>query len=358
MFISAAMARAVVVEVERRGHGTEALLRAAGLERDPTADSTEGLRWSVFERVIRAATALTQDQALGLAVGQHTSTTALHALGLALMSSLTVRDAFAHLCRYGALVAEGIAWSLEEDEDSAVFGYACSRAEEASEGDDSARFAAELAITLTARIARELVAEARPEQILLQCARPSYAARYEEVFGCPIHFLQTRNALVMPRGVLDRTQPHADARVSSMMCELAESRLQEATRAGSLTERVRRALRYQRSLASIDFDKLAARWELNRGMLYRRLANEGSSVAKLVDDARCMRALDELRDPQREVKCIAEELGYSEISAFHRAFKRWTGTTASAYRKTLSLPGVPRRGQASYCNDEPAAALD
>jgi AraC-like DNA-binding protein len=95
---------------------------------------------------------------------------------------------------------------------------------------------------------------------------------------------------------------------------------------------VRVLLAYQSDLANFDPDTFATQLGLNRRALRRRLAAERATLADLVDEARCRRACDELRRPDRNIKEISERLGYSEPSAFHRAFRRWTGQSPAQYR--------------------------
>ncbi len=66
--------------------------------------------------------------------------------------------------------------------------------------------------------------------------------------------------------------------------------------------------------------------------LRRRLRSEGSSFAAIVEQATADAARRMLEDRAASIREIAYRLGFSEPSAFHRAFKRWTGTTPSAWR--------------------------
>ena len=67
--------------------------------------------------------------------------------------------------------------------------------------------------------------------------------------------------------------------------------------------------------------------------LQRQLKDHGVEFKRLVDDTRHRFSLNYLRDPKHTLTEIAYLLGYSEVSAFNRAFKRWTGSTPSDYRK-------------------------
>jgi AraC-like DNA-binding protein len=67
--------------------------------------------------------------------------------------------------------------------------------------------------------------------------------------------------------------------------------------------------------------------------LRRRLANEGHSLSELFDEARCRVACGALTREEVSLSEVAEMVGFSEVSAFFRAFRRWTGRTPGEYRR-------------------------
>ena len=66
--------------------------------------------------------------------------------------------------------------------------------------------------------------------------------------------------------------------------------------------------------------------------LRRRLAAEGRSYQSVESEALATAAKRLLRDERRTIQDTADRMGFADTTAFHRAFKRWTGTTPSAYR--------------------------
>jgi len=343
MFISTVVVRALVAELENRGVSAERVLRAGGLERKALERPAHGVRFRDFDRMVRQALLLSDDPGLGLAIGMHAPETMLNVLGMLLVTSRTIRAAFEHLRSYGALVAGGIDWELRERSgrgDLTSFGYACAgNTGEAAQ--DTARFGADCALSLALRLGRHFAPVEPPVELLVCHPAPSYFERYAQLFGCPVHFRQPINALVFKTELLDRPQPHADALLCSMLESTAAKLHEELSGSRSFVDRVRTALSYETDLANVDFDALARRWGLTRRVLRRRLSAENLSLSELLDEARCRRAVDELGRPESKIKDVAEDLGYSETSAFHRAFKRWTGRTPSDYKAELRSSVVP-----------------
>ena len=78
---------------------------------------------------------------------------------------------------------------------------------------------------------------------------------------------------------------------------------------------------------------------MSRRTLQRKLAEAETTYLKLVDDTRRDLALRYLEDPRRSITDITFTLGFSQQSAFTRAFKRWTGVAPSAFRaKSTTAP--------------------
>jgi AraC-like DNA-binding protein len=345
MFISTVIVRALVSELENRGLRAERVLRAGGLERSALERLAQGVRFREFDRMVRQALELSGDPALGLAMGMHAPESMLNVLGMLLVTSRTIRDACALVQTYGTLVAGGLEWQLSAQPGAAgltSFGYACTAGNHET-GQDTARFGADCALSLAFRLGRHFVPVEPPVELLLAHAEPTYAARYTHLFGCPVRFRQPVNALVFRTSLLDRPQPYADALLCSILENTAGKLQQEISGSRSFVDRVRVALRYETDLANVDFDALARRWGLTRRVLRRRLSAENVSLSELLDEARCRRAVEELSRPDSKIKDVAEDLGYSETSAFHRAFKRWTGRTPSDYKSDPRLD----RGRAS-----------
>src|SRR5262249_48691500 len=98
--------------------------------------------------------------------------------------------------------------------------------------------------------------------------------------------------------------------------------------------RVREFLVQQGSPRRIDMETVARALGLSVRSLRRRLASEGKPYSAVENDALAIVAKHLLRDKQRTIHETAYEMGFSDTTTFHRAFKRWTGTTPSAYRES------------------------
>src|SRR5260221_2768023 len=84
-----------------------------------------------------------------------------------------------------------------------------------------------------------------------------------------------------------------------------------------------------------DFEGRAAELNMTSGTMPRRLHEEGESYQSIKDQLGRDLAISYLSHSSRSVMDIALELGFSERSAFHRAFRKWTGASPGEFRRTL-----------------------
>ena len=106
----------------------------------------------------------------------------------------------------------------------------------------------------------------------------------------------------------------------------------------SLGARVRRRLRQSLPRKFPEFDALADEMHMAAATLRRRLHQEGTSYRSIKDDLRRDLAIDSLSHSQRSVAAIARELGFADRSAFHRAFRKWTGAAPGEFRRKAFPP--------------------
>jgi AraC-like DNA-binding protein len=155
---------------------------------------------------------------------------------------------------------------------------------------------------------------------------------YQRLFGCPVSFSQPCNALVIDEAKLDLPLRDADPEVN----RIARSRMQRAVtqyRArDNLLEQVRLEIQQRLVDGVPQLEPIAERLGVKPWTLRRRLRAEQADFSTLLEEERRRLACDWLLHSNRSVNQIALDLGYSEQSAFNRAFKRWFGVTPVGYR--------------------------
>lgn len=192
----------------------------------------------------------------------------------------------------------------------------------------------ELSLANGTRILRLLGgADARPEQVFFLHHRLGQASSYHEAFGCPVRFDQPWCGMEITDQLAARAIDNADPETRRVATQYLESQFVagETALAGRVAELVRRLL----PTGHGDAATVAEQLRLHPRTLQRRLAGEGTRFADLLDRERRAQAARLLAQPSLHLGQIAGLLGYSEQSAFNRAFQRWYATSPGRYRAGL-----------------------
>lgn len=171
-----------------------------------------------------------------------------------------------------------------------------------------------------------------PAQIELRGPPLAAPARYAAVLGAPVSFDHPASALVFSRQVWDLPLERADATLRAIL-ERHAAALAEKAPASDVVDHARTELAVMVGEGRIDIATLARRLGTSSRTLQRRLVERGVAYSALLDDARRELASSYLRDRSLTVDEIAGLLGYSEPSAFARAFRRWTGASPLRFRR-------------------------
>jgi AraC-like DNA-binding protein len=341
LYKSIVLVRALVAAVVRRGVEQDALFQGSKFERGLLGDSSARISLQDWHALVKRALALTGDPGLALTIGSEISDHMLQIVGQLALSGNTLREAIGTFERYRILLSNATRYELIEDGELNHFVCAPLLVDP-----DAPHFDPEMVLSLVYRVGRRFATldSHDAQEVWFKHPAPAHAARYAAVFRCPVHFDRPRNAILVERRYLDERQRYANARLHRVLQEEAERMLEELE-APSLPDRVRILLRSQVDLSRIDSRRMAALLKLHPRTLRRQLIRANAPWSSLLDETRCRIACEELRRSDVSIPMLAHRLGFSEPSAFNRAFKRWTGKTPAQYnRAMLSLSGQdPRR---------------
>ncbi len=164
---------------------------------------------------------------------------------------------------------------------------------------------------------------------------PKHSAEYRLMYCTELTFDQAETAIVIPADVLSLPVVQNERTVKEFLRTAPENILVKYKNGRSLSARIRRRLRQQLPTDVPEFSSLARDLNMTTATLRRRLREEGASFQDIKDQLRRDLAIDYLSHSGRTVLDIALELGFSERSAFHRAFRKWTGASPGEFRRGL-----------------------
>lgn len=171
-----------------------------------------------------------------------------------------------------------------------------------------------------------------PEEIHCEHARPQDWHQHETAFGSPVHFAQRTNAVVFRDKDLSRAMPQGDlGRLTRLRDELV--RVAGGTGALTFLDRVKGEVRSRLPDGAPAVEDVAEALGFARWTLQRRLSDWGLSYSDVIDQVRRDLAQLHIRQHHVPVADIGFLLGYSEVSAFSRAFRRWFGASPQSIRE-------------------------
>lgn len=340
MNVSIVVIRGIAEELNRRGIDAVSVLSSAHVPASRLDDPTARLTLDEYVDVVTAAIEATQDPALGLRVGVHTQAT-LHVIGHAALASVTLRDAFDVLSRYAPLINDSAEYIGSVRGDLATLQYANDSAPP-----EVAAFGAEYAFAMLFAVMRQFVPGALAREVRFRHEAKVDVAIYESAFGCPVSFECPDNAIVVDAAYLHVRQHHADPPLASLLVDRAESMLSTMTVRERLPSQIREIVRRASSPSELGVETIAETLGVGSRTLRRRLGH-GGGVRAIVASTKREIAEQLLRDNEITIKEISYRLGFSEPSAFHRAFKRWTKMTPVDFRTAVRGTRVDEAGEAT-----------
>jgi AraC-like DNA-binding protein len=163
---------------------------------------------------------------------------------------------------------------------------------------------------------------------------PESTVEYERTFGsASLEFAAPFSGFELNWRCLETPLPTADSSLHDVLRKHAEAALAELPRAETLTERVRGVVASELPGGASSVVRVAKTLHMSPRTLERKLAGEGTTFSALLEELRRQLAFRYVGADALDLSEVALLLGFSQTSAFHRAFKRWTGHTPLHYRR-------------------------
>ncbi|HLO75684.1 MAG TPA: AraC family transcriptional regulator [Magnetospirillum sp.] len=169
-------------------------------------------------------------------------------------------------------------------------------------------------------------------------AEPPQAAEYPAMFTADIRFDQPRTAIAFDAKFIGLPVVRTHQSLKEFLAIAPENLLIQYKDNNSLAAQIQRRLRDLQPADWPGFDEIADDMHTSASTLRRRMEAEGQSYQAIKDHLRRDMAINLLSDSTMSVMDIAAELGFAETSAFHRAFKKWTGANPGEYRRSVCAP--------------------
>ncbi|PVE20990.1 AraC family transcriptional regulator [Microvirga sp. KLBC 81] len=325
-YIHLGVSKEIVPTLREFGLDPDPLIREAGLDPRLFDDGMSVIPFAALGRLYALCVARTNCPHFGLLVGWRASILSLGLVGRLMQHSDTVGDALRTLVAHLSLHDRAVVPSLTLSDGTALLTFATYQAESTG-----VQQVLDAALGVVVNILRTLCGPTwNPTEILVPRLAPADAEPYRRHFRAPARFNHETATLVFRAQDLDQRIAGADP----VMRALLEDRVQQMKRAqgSALSDDIRRLLRTRLTSNRCSAEDIADLLAMHRRTLSRRLQGGGMGFRAIANETRFEIARQLLEDTEVPLGQIAAALGYSEASAFTRAFRRWSGQTPTAWR--------------------------
>lgn len=327
--VGLASARAIIEYFQKFDMTVEDLANELGVDAEVLTEEDQRLPISLYRNIWSLALERSQDPALGLNMAQEDTIQDLGLVAHVVYNSPTLEEGLNHYIRLFSVVNETIELEYEASGDEGRLRFICKQPQHYNISDMERTLAIVLKRT-TQAVGTDVFFEA----VHLQHAPPEYHALYNDIFPCPVKFNQTHCEILFNVKVLSYKPKKRNPHMRKATLTYANQILSRLFKRG-LKHKVKRLIEKHLSEENFDAEKAAKILNMSRQTLYRKLKNDGASYSDIVDEVKKEKAFSMLQQGQIPLTVIAYDLGFSELSAFTRAFKRWTGRTPADYRKSI-----------------------
>lgn len=316
--------RAADDTVDRAG-----LLRSVGLDPAGPTDPAQMISDTAYYGLLERIAAETDGAiALPLRAGESMRCDDYGAFGLAWKTAPTLRASFARAERYWRILTSVAAYEVRPEGEHAYFML-----HRAGERRLGMRLSNEATLASVVSIIRQVSpVPFSPLEVHLKHPAPAVTTAHTAYFGCAPVFGSEFDAILVPGDALTRPNRLSDEGLTRYLLGHLDDALGRLEADQSLRQQVQDAIAHSLSAGVPKIPTIARRLGMSERTLQRRLGDEGLSFQKLVESARRELAEGLLVQSDYSLADVAFLTGFSEQSAFNRAFKRWADQTPAAFR--------------------------
>lgn len=283
-----------------------------------------------WRRLLERAARACNDPLLSLHLGQRIAPAHLGVLGYALGACPDIGALLRRWQQYERVVANVTPVDLRVEAQSVVLTWPCSP-------ESTGPLVDETAFAAMTQFARNMAdGDARLDEVRFTHAAPQDISPYLAYFGCPVKFGQPATSLRFPAAHLRLPLRQPDETLLRIMEQQVQVLLAAMPKMDDLEHAIRQAVAGFARQGEVSLARVASDMHMTARTLQRRLDKLGLTFRELRDDTRRRIAEAHLKDPRLSLAEVAWMLGYSEQSAFTRAFRRWASQTPQAWRRSRS----------------------
>jgi AraC-like DNA-binding protein len=314
--------------IEANGHDPEALYREAGINPDSLNKPGARVPYASVNRIWAKASEIIHDPCFGVKGYKYWHPSYIHALGYAWLASHSLREALNRFVRYLRVVSEIIFLKLEENPDgfTFIFNFELLGLRVPAQID--------MGMSMAIHMCRLNYGEdLKPIAVNFAHAEPPCSEEYYALFKAPVQFSTDRDSMTLSYADVDKYLIGANPQLARLNDQVMVEYLAKLDK-DDIIDRVTAVIVDMLPSGGVADEKVAEQLNMSVRSLQRRLKEAGTTFRTLLEEIRKDLASTYVRDAEIELVEVAFLLGFSDQSAFSRAFRRWTGCCPSEIRKS------------------------
>lgn len=324
-----AVALKVLQGTARSGVDLPRLFAEIGLDASLLNDPAARIERRAFIDLMLAVMKQTEDEFMGFGQGYRTRPGTFSMMAHAVINSPTLEKAIRRAMSFYALFGVEAVARLDVRENEAVIVFNVGPLE-------FREFIIETLVFLSIRFYGWLIGKPIvPTRIALDFPPPPEAEQYKELFPCPVLYSQQRSQIVLDRSYMELPLVQNALSLSRFLKDSLAQLIDGNFHSVGLPAQIRAIISKEYGNNFPDFQVICEKLNMTPQTLRRRLKEGKTSYQEIKDSIRKDASIYYLSKPDLSIDEIAMLMGFSEASSFHRAFKKWTNKTPSAFRKDM-----------------------
>lgn len=311
------------------GIDPEPLLQAQNIDPASIGDPNARISKKAINAAWNTAESFISEPGFGLRAADYLHPSHLGALGYAWLASTSLRTALNRVSRYVHFVADDIEVDLDESADLFTVTVA-----ESGKSDRSA-WASDSSLAILVALCRMNYGDRlTPVSVEFHHGTPEDTGAYFGYFRCPVLFGRDADRINLPLEAVDEKLPSANPQLAQLSDQVMIQTLGRLSKE-RIVPRVKSIIIDLLPSGNVSDEQVAAELNMSTRALQRKLNRKETTFKQLLTEVRQELADKYIRNNQLSLTEISFMLGFSEVSSFSRAFKRWTGESPSEYRDSV-----------------------
>lgn len=316
--------------IDQQGGNGLTVLEKAGLGSRLFESPNQFISLERYCNALEGAAFSTGNEHFGLDFGHHITVDALGVLGYHFVTSHNLHVALKNIEKFFPIFQKNSVLQLSVEGNYCILEYKVLNDKLLAHRHDS-----ELTLALINNLIHSSISSQwQPIAVHFNHAMISNSLYHQEIFKCPVFFKKSRNAIVFPKELLCLNLSGNNHVLNTITLNSLQELYKKQDTRESLIDEIKNRIRSLLPNYSSTLESVSDLMNFSPRTLQRHIAEEGSTFKLLVENVRQELALHYLDDEKLSISEIAYLLGYSEVSAFTRAFTRWKKISPANWRKT------------------------